>query len=689
MFPSPPSVFIVRRAFRRLSFALFALFAAGQMAADPAEAAPQPLALTFCGPDTLAPDTKDVDARLELLRSIGATSIQSYIYWNRIEKAPDVLDWSAYDREALKFKQHGLKWVPFVIMGPWYVTPEFVRQDPKITMYRCLEHGRDSGIPSLWSPRLRDYVRTYLRRFAEHYGPMGVIESVNIGITGDYGEAIYSVIGNWPGAYHSHNGYWCGDPLAEADFRRHMEKLYPDGIQALNRSWQTGYAGFAEVKPFSPTKAPSERAWQEFLAWYRGAMTDFAEFCLAATREAFPQADIYLCTGGDMSPEHGSDFFAQAKVSAKYRAGIRITNESSSFPANVRYTRMVASASRHYGTYFGHEPAAVVTPAGMVGRIFNAVTSGANQLFAYYTDDIVDVTGPAPAVGPSGMHLQRYRGLMNHLTPRIETAVYHANPSSQQVLSAEVSRTALADYGEMLTEIRRFIDYDLVDDRLIQEDALEHKNILIVASAQVMDARTTRRIADWVRKGGILFCLASRPVDWDGSTAAFDTLAGLTPQTDQIDGISTDGIAVPRPEMLPSIASLKDVFFTRAYTELAPDAELLLGMVYAPKAGVAWRRNLGRGTVFTYFGPMDLRQQEGDWILSHRLPLRFVRDGMQTCIREKLLGEIPPSLNLDTPDVFKVMTGSGLWLLNMGDQTRQVDARGKQTDLPPHSIVQP
>lgn len=87
------------------------------------------------------------------------------------------------------------------------MTPDFVRRDPEIVMLRCLEHGRASAIPSLWSPQMREYVREYLRRFTEHYLPLGVLESINLGITGDYGEAIYSVIGNWPGEYHSHGGF--------------------------------------------------------------------------------------------------------------------------------------------------------------------------------------------------------------------------------------------------------------------------------------------------------------------------------------------------------------------------------------------------------------------------------------------------------------------------------------------------
>jgi hypothetical protein len=418
-------------------------------------------------------------------------------------------------------------------------------------------------------------------------------------------------------------------------------------------------------------------------------MTDYADFCLAATREVLPNVDLYLCTGGDMAPEHGSDFFEQARIAAKYRAGLRITNESSSFAGNVRYTRMVDSAGRFYGAYFGHEPASTVTPAGMVGRIFNAVTSGASQFFTYYNQDVVDASGPKLVPGPSGAYLQRYRPLMNRQVPKVDTAVYHFNFSSRQVLSAEVSLQALADYAKLLADVRRFIDYDLLDDHLIQGGALDQKKILIVATTEVMDARTSARIADWVRHGGILFSLASRPVDWDGSTAPYDALAGLTPQTDRIDGISGDGIRVPRPDVLPSIAALKDVVFTRAYTDLAPDAEILLSMVFAPKAGVAWRRKLGSGQVFTYFGPLDLQQDEGDWKVSHRMPMRFMRDSLETCIREKALAEIPPSLNLESPDVFKVMTASGLWLLNMGDETHTVSAAGRQVAVPPHAIIAP
>lgn len=58
-----------------------------------------------------------------------------------------------------------------------------------------------------------------LAAFAAHYGPWNVLESVQPGICGDYGEAIFPVLGNWPGDYHTHQGFWCGGEDAAASFR--------------------------------------------------------------------------------------------------------------------------------------------------------------------------------------------------------------------------------------------------------------------------------------------------------------------------------------------------------------------------------------------------------------------------------------------------------------------------------------
>ena len=82
-------------------------------------------------------------------------------------------------------------------------------------------------------------------------------------------------------------------------------------------------------------------------------------------------------------PPHGSNFAEQCRVAAKHKAGVRITNEASNYALNFALTRWVASAGKHYGAYYGFEPAGGVDENGIVARIYNATASGANQLFDY------------------------------------------------------------------------------------------------------------------------------------------------------------------------------------------------------------------------------------------------------------------------------------------------------------------
>jgi hypothetical protein len=644
-------------------------------AAAAAEKPGRPLEVTVC---SITHTDKDAEAKLDLLKGLGVTSIQTYIFWNKVEKTPGLMDWSEYDADAALFKKHGIRWVPFIIAGPWYVTPDFVRADPQMVMLRCLEHGRDSAIPSIWCERLRGYVRTYLQKFAEHFRPMDVLESINLGISGDYGEAIYSVLGNWPGEYHSHGGYWCGDALAAADFRKAMGALYPGGVEALNKAWGTRFSKFEDLAPFLPDKAPSERAWQEELRWYRAAMTAHADFWMKTAREFFPDTEIYLCTGGDMAPEHGSDFIAQARVAAQYRGGIRITNESSSFPMNVRLTRMVDAACRFYGAYFGHEPASAVTPAGMLGRLFNAVTAGARQVFLYNTLELMGEAEGRPVLGEGGKFHRDYAEFQKTMAPVVDVALYHPQPWSRETGSAR------QDFSDLAARVRRFVDYDFLDDRLILDGALTDKSVLILAGASILDAAVLTRIERWVNDGGVLFVLGCRPPDWDGSRAAFDALVGFTAATDEIQGITE--MVAEKPKVLPSIAALSGIFLTRAYTGLADDIRPQLSMRYAPQGKGAWRRKAGKGELWAYYGPMDMRQLEQDWVVAQNVPLRFLQDGIRASVGAGILKKEPGTLNLTMADLFLVETTEGLWALNMGTAARSLPGPAVAVEIPPLSI---
>jgi len=297
-----------------------------------------------------------------LYRSLGVTSIESYVTWESCEgKGLDQWDWSKWDQQVQILQENGLKWVPFLILSPAYSTPGWFRAGPDHVPCRCLEHEIDSKIESLWNPNLPPWIDRFLAKFAERYRETGVIESVLLGIQGDFGEAIYSVSGGgWtfeiPGEYHNHQGFWCGDNYALADFRKYAAEKYQTA-ERINQVWGTSFAGIGEAdfpgrkeklaefrQRLKAGNPQDRRYWLDFVDWYRESMTRWSDWWMATTRKHFPNTPIYLCTGGNAIAEHGSDFAEQCRVAARHQAGVRITNEGSDFKVNFVITRWVASA---------------------------------------------------------------------------------------------------------------------------------------------------------------------------------------------------------------------------------------------------------------------------------------------------------------------------------------------------------
>ncbi len=87
--------------------------------------------------------------------ALGVTSIESYVTWETVEgKKEGEWDWSRWDEQVRVLKEHGLKWVPFLILGPAYSTPDWFRESSEHYGCRCLEHGIQSKVESLWNPNL-------------------------------------------------------------------------------------------------------------------------------------------------------------------------------------------------------------------------------------------------------------------------------------------------------------------------------------------------------------------------------------------------------------------------------------------------------------------------------------------------------------------------------------------------------
>ena len=444
------------------------------------------------------------ESNAALYRSLGVTSIESYVTWETCEReAEGKWDWSQWDKQVEILKDNDLKWVPFIILSPAYSTPNWFRASADHVPCRCLEHETDSKIESRWNPNLPKWIDRFLGEFAKRYGKTGVIESVLLGIQGDYGEAIYSVTGGgWtfsiPGEYHNHPGYWCGDSYALASFRKYVASKY-GSADAVNKAWGTLFASIDKVdfpgrkdhltafeKKIGSGDPQARRRWLDFIDWYRDEMTDWSDWWMATTRKHFPNTPIYLCTGGDAEPHHGSNFAEQCRVAAKHDAGVRITNEASDYATNFIITRWVASAGKHYGAYFGFEPAGSEDEVGIVARIYNATASGANQLHDY---------NPNVVSSQSRINAQRahIKWLFHVPKPVVPVALWYPN------VDLTLGWGGFFHQARMLRDL---VDYDYLDETMLRSGALARHKLLVIAHGAIMEKDDANLLAEWIANGG-------------------------------------------------------------------------------------------------------------------------------------------------------------------------------------------
>jgi len=471
------------------------------------------------------PDLTDTDAAR--IRALGFTSVEQYVHWGTVENSGEGdFDFSLWDEQVAILDRHGLKWVPFLIAGPAYSLPDWFRQSPGHRGAVCLEHRLPSQIQSAFDRSFDRHVERFLTAFANQYRERGVIEALLLGITGDFGEAIYPVTGTtWtqvtPGPYHTHAGYWCGDPLAEADFLRSILDQYEDDITRLNTAWGTAYIQPGEITlpalripdgieafradeltppgTFSIRSPHDRRRWLDFIAWYRGAMNALAEMWLGTTRRVFPDHPIYLCTGGDAPPHQGAHFGDQCVIAAAVGGGVRITNENSNYPNNFAITRWVTSAGRFHGAYTGIEPAGGVNEYGVTCRIYNAMVSGAKNLH-FYAPNIVHHRETVEA-------WHAHYGHIRPIEPILEVGFYH--PDTSIMLGLVSTRDVFRQVGQL----RDLTDLELVDDTMIGAGVLEQLRVLVLAHCPVTEGPVLERIGTWQSAGGILVMLGDDPIE--------------------------------------------------------------------------------------------------------------------------------------------------------------------------------
>ncbi len=494
------------------------------------------------------------DKVFEKCRKIGITSLQSYLYWAEIEKEPGKIDFSSYDVLIKKLKEHNLKWVPFLILGPNYATPEWFQKSEESVFAKCLEHHKESKIQSIWNPCLPKYVDRFLRLISEHYQDKNILESVCLGISGNWGEALYPISGGFYKGFHSHQGFWCGDIYARQSFIDFAFQKY-NSLEEINNTWGTDFSSSEEIifppikklkteklvnfifillkispkfiknflkfflktgtknsfifqeknaQPLKIQRPEDRQYWFDFVNWYLDSMTDWAEFWLRTARKYFSDSKIYLVAGGTGNPASGADFSQQVKVAAKYGAGIRITNQTNDYAQSFILTRLVASATRFYHSYFTTEEAAVLQNSrGAVMRIFDALSSGAKGI---YCKNFIS-TGGDPclkeklSVGKltgAGKEMAKNLHHFGDEKPAIKAAVFFPNSSiafNSEIVTTLYNKCAL---------LRDIFDFDLIDEKMMIDGALNKYQFFIILEGSIGAREIFMKIQEWKKGEGVL-----------------------------------------------------------------------------------------------------------------------------------------------------------------------------------------
>jgi beta-galactosidase GanA len=440
--------------------------------------------------DPRAALARERSALIQRARAAGATGVEDYIGWAAVEPSPGQWDWSPYQENAQEIRKAGLKYVPYV----WVQNlPAWVRTSADTRFATCLEHGKASEFLSIFSPGA---VEAYDRVFAQLKAALGPqIDALRIGSPCDYGETHYpagAASKAFPVA-HIHMGWWAHEPEARQHFLHWVESKYPS-LERLNSAWGTQFTAFPLDYPRDPT---SPRRWLDFVEWYHEALIERVGVLFDVARKNFPATPICVNLGWPFEKVVlGQDLSGLVKMLAS--KGMIVRSPTGPMVTHL-YTRRVATAARFYHPAgFSTEPVDGSAPLPEIaGALFKDLTTGATWHFDY-----------AENFERARELFQHARSLPRHDYPRIDAAIFFSTTAHRLENWDNWREGFGGGYPEgiapWLEGLRDILDFDVVDERLIDEGALRPYRLLIWPFGMRVESRTMEKIRGWMEQGGAL-----------------------------------------------------------------------------------------------------------------------------------------------------------------------------------------
>jgi len=426
---------------------------------------------------------RDYSDQFYHLKPHGYWSVEDYIYWQANQTGPGTWYWD-YDKAICENQREaGFAFTVY----PWaWIPPQWFLERQKPVMIRCMEHSEDGFGISLWNPLLLEVNEEMYRQLREQFGDK--IEAIYPGIYGDFGEAHYMAGWNaWlrPKPKHQHPDYWTGDVLARADFRKRMREKYA-GLAGINKAWSTAFTADDQVA-YPPLDGIGQRRWVlDYVDWYYESMTRFTRDVCALAKRYFPDVLIAPKLGcGDENGMWGQDNSAIPEALAEIGVAVRSTHGSSPNFA----VRRISSACKFYGNRFETETAGGTNRRDAIKKFFIDASCGCAEIFEYPTAilAVADI----------------FAGCRRHLRGEhsITDVAFFFPTAWHRIHLRQGYPPQLVEAAE---ELRDIMDFDVVDENMIQDGALNGYRVLVMFDGNVMERATFDKIIAWVERGGAL-----------------------------------------------------------------------------------------------------------------------------------------------------------------------------------------
>jgi len=591
------------------------------------------------------------------------------------ETAPGVWDWSSADAGLEACRKAGLRWQYF---PHWHWPPEWYRATDKFVPSTGLRSGRKLACMSLWSPDILPWFDHCYGAMAEHYGSgADPVAAIYVGIHGDFGETIFPM-GFHPGERERFGpegtgvaDFWCAAEPDRAAFRAWAHERY-DSLEALNQAWGTDFADWnaADYPPAAysneadvKSTPEARRRWLDFIDWYFGSMTQFTADVCRIARQHFPEATLVLPVGGGAEAlVYGQDNTALPKIAGELGVHIRSTHGGfQPFADNYStINRRIATASRFYGAPFWMEPPGSISATLEVSRIAESIACGSWGFWDWGSNPVAaaDV-------------FREYSAFLTREKPVVDVALLFPTTNYRlNWLNAHSPKLA-----KMGAEVRDVMDYDIVDEMLIADGALDRYRVLGWLEGDWVEASTLRKLADWIEAGGVVFRVGAEPMrDVSGEAALARELIGISDAAPKPGGGSGPLVVADFAAHLKAVA---DPAVGATASPLAGGVQMLAQAGGAP---VAWAVPRGRGWVIVWAGTCD-----GD--RERRTACELLRDVVYNLSALDPAKADAPELDTAWDSVYTTLLANGeAMVYNDSAEPRTVTVGAETLDLPPKSL---